>query len=112
MLNLFIALAAVSFGQSATVDFRSLKADTVTVDMLHNDAVDIIVTGPSRPRVRIANGPLAQCAIEEFEKMDAQSYRIRVVFDPVLDDGVNGCSVFIASTARTRRVNMSVFVDT
>lgn len=101
-----------AWGDDPIVDFRVLKTHEVEVDMVGQTGVKIIVSSTEEPIVLIENGPLAQCDASGFEKIDARSYLFRVQFDPILDDGANGCVVTILSSGRTRLVNLVVFVET
>lgn len=105
----FFALAVSS---DFVIDFREIKSHEIEVDMASKSGVEIILPSSTAPEIAITNGPLAECTVDSLVKVETQTYRFRVRFDPVLDDGANGCSVKILSSGRVRRVNLGIFLDT
>ncbi len=115
--TLFLLLAFSVIADPAIVDFRTLKDSVVYVDMMGpesagvKDGVDIFLHSDREPETVIVDGPLAHCRLDSIGHIGRKSYHLSVAFDPILDDGANGCSVLVITSSRVRRVNLSIFID-
>ncbi|MBI1861434.1 MAG: hypothetical protein HYR96_11005 [Deltaproteobacteria bacterium] len=105
-----LMVSSVCLAENATVDFRQTKLSSVDVDMVGKEGVEIFVEGETEPDVLVEDGPLAHCLVTGLKSVARKTYRVEVAFDPMLDEGVNGCTILVGGPARVRRVNCNIYV--
>ena len=109
LFAILFATACLADG-TVRVDLRKETASSIDIDMLGKERVEILIDADHEPDVLIQQGPLAHCAIDRIESVDKKTFMVEVEFEPLLDEGSNGCAVFLGGLVSSHRVNLNVYV--